>query len=87
MGMLDKKNKKEKDMAVGRLPPAGRGPSQAFGLAWASYFILLSNQLSATSAAVSVNAGGRRVGSRWRQPAAGRSLADGLLMVGTRYRL
>ena len=23
-------------MAVGRLPPAGRGPSQAFGLAWAS---------------------------------------------------
>ena len=36
MGMLDKKNKKEKDMAVGRLPPAGRGPSQAFGLAWAS---------------------------------------------------
>ena len=24
-------------MAVGRLPPAGRGPSQAFGLAWASY--------------------------------------------------
>ena len=26
-------------MAVGRLPPAGRGPSQAFGLAWASSFI------------------------------------------------
>ena len=24
-------------MAVGRLPPAGRGPSQAFGLEWASY--------------------------------------------------
>jgi len=39
MGMLDEKNKKEKDMAVGRLPPAGRGPSQAFGLAWASLFI------------------------------------------------
>ena len=39
MGMLDKKNKKEKDMAVGRLPPAGRGPSQAFGLAWASFNI------------------------------------------------
>ena len=27
-------------MAVGRLPPAGRGPSQAFGLAWASFPIL-----------------------------------------------
>ena len=40
MGMLDKKNKKEKDMAIGRLPPAGRGPSQAFGLAWASSKIL-----------------------------------------------
>ena len=28
-------------MAVGRLPPAGRGPSQAFGLAWASCYDIL----------------------------------------------
>ena len=29
-------------MAVGPLPPAGRGPSQAFGLAWASFRIFLA---------------------------------------------
>ena len=47
MGMLDKKNKKEKDMVVGRLPPAGRGPSQAFGLAWASLNILRNGRVAA----------------------------------------